>query len=387
MVQTNPGRRVLLAGRSFPTNISKRVPLADTISETDQHRFKSATDTHPIEQRRLGAHLAAVGLRLDDDVEIRQFATGLANINYRLSIDGIPVVLRRPPAGDLPPGAHDMKREHHILSRLHQAHPLAPRSLHLCEDTTVLGVPFQIIEYRPGLVIKGDDKSNLDGAPERCARLGEMLIETLVSVHRVDVDVIGLGDFGRPEGFIERAIDGWRARAERLQPVASTAALATEIGDWLAAQPRAERAPTLLHSDFKLDNLILEPETLQPRAIVDWDMGTRGDPLFDLATLLSYWTEPDDPECMHRLAQMPTTAAGFPDRSKVVSTYAAITGIDVSDFPVLRVLAMYKLAVVFLQLHALYGRGPDADPRYTDFDKLGEDLFLFTRDTAKAGLV
>ena len=342
---------------------------------------------HPIDRGRLAAHLATVGLRLDDGVEIRQFATGLANINYRLSVDGRPVVLRRPPTGDLPPGAHDMKREHHILSRLYRVHPLAPRSLHLCEDTTVLGAPFQIIEYRPGLVIKGDDKSKLDGTPERCAALGKMLIATLVSIHRVDVNAIGLGDFGRPEGFIERAIKGWRTRAERLQPVASTAALAAEIGNWLAAQPLAQRAPTLLHSDFKLDNLILDPQTLEPRAIVDWDMGTRGDPLFDLATLLSYWTEPGDPECMHRLAQMPTTAPGFPNRNDVVASYAAMTGIDVSDFPVLRVLAMYKLAVVFLQLHALYGRGPDADPRYTDFARLGEDLFLFTRDTAKAGLV
>lgn len=354
---------------------------SESDDRADAHQFRDPADAHPIDREVLAAYLAGNGFHLDDDA-ILQFATGLANINYRLSVDGRLMVLRRPPDGDLPPGAHDMSREHHILSRLHQVHPLAPESLHLCEDPAVIGAPFQIIEYRPGLVIKGDDRSRLDDHPDRCAALGRMLVETLISIHQVDAAAIGLGDFGKPEGFIERAIKGWRGRGERVGPVPSTAALLTEIGDWLAAQTIARRPPTLLHSDFKLDNTILDPATLAPRAIVDWDMGTRGDPLFDLATLLSYWTEAGDPECMHRLAQMPTAAAGFPTRHDVVATYASITGLEVSDFPALRVLAMYKLAVVFLQLHAVYGRGPDADPKYLDFDRLGEDLLLFTRDVA-----
>jgi len=273
-----------------------------------------------------------------------------------------------------------MTREHRVLSRLHEVHPLAPQSLHLCQDTTILGVPFQIIEYRPGIVIKGDDGTLLEGQPGRCKQLGQMLVDTLVSVHQIDVTKIGLENFGKPDGFITRGIKGWQARAARLQPVSSTAALATELGSWLADQKINDRSPTLLHSDMKLDNLILDPATLEPKAIVDWDMSTRGDPLFDLATMLSYWTEADDPECMHRLAQMPTTLPGFPGRNEVVELYASKTGIDVSDFKLFRVLAMYKLAVVFLQLHALYGKGAKPDPRYQDFDRLGEELFLFTRD-------
>lgn len=349
----------------------------------DAHQFKSTADAHPIDAARLADYLQTVGLTLDRDLPIQQFATGLANINYRLSIGSRLMVLRRPPPGDLPPGAHDMKREHRVLSRLHEVHPLAPQSLHLCEDPSILGVPFQIIEYRPGTVIKGNDDKLLRDQPERCKRLGHMLVETLVSVHQVEVASIGLENFGRPDGFVTRAIKGWRARAERLNPVASTASLATELGDWLNQQNIRNRAPTLLHSDMKLDNLILEPTTLEPTAIVDWDMSTRGDPLFDLATMLSYWTEPDDPECMNRLAQMPTTLPGFLCRDGVLDIYTTLTGIDASDFKVFRVLAMYKLAVVFLQLHALYGTGERADPRYIDFDKLGEELFLFTRDVAQ----
>ena len=112
-------------------------------------------------------------------------------------------------------------------------------------------------------------------------------------------------------------------------------------------------------------------------------MGSRGDPLFDLATMLSYWTDPDDPECMHRLAQMPTTAPGFPNRPEVVAAYAKLNDIEMSDFLTIRVLSMYKLAVVFLQLYAVHGTGTNAKPAYKDFDKLGEELFLFSRDIAQ----
>ncbi len=346
---------------------------------SDAHQFREPDQGHPIDRQRLSAYLRSNGMRLGNE-DVRQFATGLANINYRIVIDDRQMVLRRPPDGDLPPGAHDMKREHHVLARLHKAHWLAPAGLHLCQDTSVIGVPFQIIEYRPGLVIKGSNSAVLTGNPDRCAALAAMLVQTLASIHAVDVETIGLGDFGRPEGFIERAVSGWRGRADRLETVPSTTRLAHEIGDWLLARTTIDRSPTLLHGDFKLDNLILDPQSLAPRAVVDWDMSTRGDPLFDLATLLSYWTERDDPDCMHRLNQMPTALPGFPRRDAIVSAYAGLTGIDVSDILVLRVLAMYKLAVVFLQLHALYGTGPGARAEYQDFDRLGEELFLFTRD-------
>lgn len=348
-------------------------------------RFRANRDMVPIDLERLGAYLLTVGLTLDRRIPAKQFASGLANINYLLSVDKRPVVLRRPPGGDLPPGAHDMAREHRILSRLSAAFPLAPKSLHLCEDVDVLGVPFQLLEYRNGIVIKGDDTSLLEGHPGRARALGTMLVDILANIHSVDTDTIGLGDLGRPEGFVARAISGWRNRAERLKPSAATAALITEVGDWLDRQTVRERASTLLHCDFKLDNVILDDASFEPRAVIDWDMGTRGDPLFDLATMLSYWTDEDDPPVMHRLAQMPSTAPGFLRRSEVVELYARARGEDISDFPVFRVLTMFKLGVVFLQLHALYTSGTNSDPRYARFGALGEELLLFTRDIQRGG--
>ena len=352
-------------------------------SSRDAHVFRAVAETLPIDRSRLGAYLASVGLPLDMSEPIRQFGTGMANINYRLTAGGRRLVLRRPPDGDLPPGAHDMAREHRILSRLWRVLPLAPECVHLCEDKTVLGVPFQLIEYRPGLVIKGDDTSHFEGRPDVAARTGRMLVETLVAIHKVDVAAVGLQDLGKPVGFVARGIKGWRGRAERLAPPGETGRLAQEIGAWLGSQSVRERSAVLLHSDFKLDNLIVDPQTLAPRAIVDWDMGTRGDPLFDLATMLSYWVEPGDPAAMHGLKQMPTAAPGFQTRNEVVADYARLTGTDVSDFQVFRVLGLYKLAVVLLQLHALWQRGAAKGDDYASLDRVAVGLLEFAHDVAQ----
>lgn len=350
---------------------------------SDAHIFRRADEAQPMDVGRLEDYLASRGMRLDTEQEILQFATGLANINYRARIDDRDVVLRRPPDGDLPPGAHDMKREHGVLSRLSKVFAPAPDSMHLCEDVDVIGVPFQIMEYRPGRVIKGDDSSFVGDDPARARRMGEMLVDTMTALHHVDVSAAGLADLGRPEGFLERAVAGWRRRADRLDPQADMRRLSEEIGNWLEAQSFQERDPTLLHCDLKLDNCILDPETLELRAVVDWDMGTRGDPLFDLGTLMSYWTEADDPVCMHQMAQMPTAAPGFQSRSEIVAQYARKTGHDVSDFPAVRVLCMFKLATVFHQLFATYGRGTDAQSDYIAFEQLAHDMYAFTHDTMR----
>ena len=396
-------------------------PLPDA---RDAHVFRTAADSAPIDRARLAAYLDTVGMPLDPDAPIEQFGTGMANINYRLTLrlpsgqlkdqqealrlpggqlkdqqealrlpsgqlkdqektTSKTVVLRRPPGGDLPPGAHDMAREHRILSRLWKALPLAPQSFHLCEDRSVIGVPFQLIEYRPGLVIKGDDKRHFEGRPDVAAWTGRMLVETLVAVQQVDTRAVGLDDLGKPEGFVARAIKGWRGRAERLELAPDVRALIAEVGGWLERQSVRDRPATLLHSDFKLDNLIVDPATLAPVAIVDWDMGTRGDPLFDLATLLSYWAEPGDPACMSDMKQLPTAAPGFPTRNEVVAAYAKLTGIDVSDYPVFRVLAMFKLAVVLLQLHALWGRGAAKGADYAGLAKVASELLEFAGDVAR----
>ena len=159
-----------------------------------------------------GAYLAGNGLRLDRDPPPRQFAGGLANLNYLIHLDGRPAVLRRPPLGELPAGAYDMAREFRILSRLPDALPFVPRGLFLCADASVIGAQFQIIEYRPGLVIREHIPPELAGRPEVGARLSQVLLETLAAIHAVDTAAVGLDDLGRPAGFLARAVSGWRKR-------------------------------------------------------------------------------------------------------------------------------------------------------------------------------
>ncbi len=328
----------------------------------------------------IAGHLAAHGLAFDRAFTPRQFAGGLANLNFLVRVNQRWAVLRRPPDGPLPPGAHDMGREHRILSRLWQALPLAPRSLHLCTDADVCGAPFQVMEFRAGTAVRGDSLAPLAETPETGAALSDMLVETLAAIHAVDPERVGLGDLGRPAGFFARTAGGWIDRAERVAGGALSPA-ARAVAHWLgAAEVEDARAPTLLHNDFKLDNVLLDPKTHAPVAVVDWDMGTRGDPLFDLATLLSYWTEPSDPPCMHELAQMPTARPGFLTRAGVADAYARATGRDLAQLKPYRVLTMLKLGVVFHQLHARHRAGETADPRYAAFGDLAEALFDFTLD-------
>lgn len=335
--------------------------------------FASRAGAVPQAWDRLESHLAAHGLALDRGCEPRQFAAGFGNLNYLIQVDGQPAVLRRPPLGPIPPGANDMARESRILTRLWQAFPLAPRCLHYCADEAVLGAPFLIMQYRPGLVIGAEMPEAFRGDRAAAAGLGAMLVRELVHLHAVDVAAVGLQDLGRPEGFLARTAAGWSKRAA-LAWQSGTPAVLKELLDWLAAHEPPGQAATLLHNDFKLDNFVLHPGTLEPVALLDWDMGTRGDPLMDLAVLLSYWSEAGDPDVMRDLRQMPTAEPGFPTRAEAAQTYSRLSGRDLSDFLYYRVLAMLRLSVVFMQLNRRYREGGTRDPRFAGFGKLAEGL-------------
>ncbi len=307
---------------------------------------------------------------------------GFGNLNYLIEIDGAPAVLRCPPAGPLPPGANDMAREFRILSALWRAYPLAPRGLLFGTDPTVLGAPFQIIEHRPGIVIRDILPPDLAGRPEIGAALGGHLVESLAALHAVPADAVGLESLGRPQGFLVRTVEGWATRGGAVGDLLNPAAF-TETVSWLRRQLPVEPPPTLIHSDFKLDNMIFEPRSLAPVAVIDWDMGTRGNPLWDLAVMLSYWVEPGDPDCLHRIRQMPTATAGFPSRREVLDAYQLLTGRAAPNFAFYRVLSLFRSAIVFLQLFERSRRSPSANRRRMDFDLLGRDLLDYAWMTSR----
>lgn len=344
--------------------------------------LRSVADSVPIDWEAVRTHLAANGHTLDRDPAPRQFEGGLANLNYLIHMDGKPAVLRRPPMGELPAGAYDMAREFRILSRLPDALPFIARGLYLCDDPGVIGQRFQIIEYRPGLVIREDMPPHLAHRPDVGAKLSHMLLETIAAIHAVDTKAIGLDDLGRPEGFLTRAVSGWCKRGLAAKED-GTDALHHDIRAWLEKNLPAEGPPGLLHNDFKLNNIILDPDTFAPRAVVDWDQGTRGDPLFDFATLLTYWEQPGDPWAMHDMKQMPAVEACLCSRQDAVAEYARLSGRDMSNFLFHRVLAMYKTSVIFLQLGLRYRSGVTQEPRYAPLTAIGTGVLEFAHEIAQ----
>ena len=347
-----------------------------------QTDLRTQAESVSLDWQAVGAYLVRHGLRLDAEPPPRQFAGGLANLNYLIHVDGKPAVLRRPPMGELPAGAYDMAREFRILARLPDALPFIARGLHFCDDPTVIGQRFQIIEYKPGLVIRERMPPALANRPEIGARLSAMLLETIAAIHAVDTKAVGLDDLGRPEGFLARGVTGWRTRG-MVAKQAGTDALHNDVGTWLEQHIVPDGKPGLLHNDFKLNNIILDPDTFAPRAVVDWDQGTRGDPLFDFATLLSYWVHEADPWAMHDMAQMPAVEACLCTRQEAVATYARLTGRDVSDLLFHRVLALYKLSVIFLQLGLRYRMGATTEPRYAPLTGIGTGILEFTHEIAQ----
>lgn len=254
--------------------------------------FRATAETTTQDWSALSSWVARQGHVLDASAA-RQFAGGKANLNYLVALDGRPAVFRRPPAGPIAEGANDMAREWRVLSRLNAGFALAPRGLLYCDDLDVLGAPFQFLEYREGLVIGGELPAGLPGeAPER---ITATLIEAMTSLHAVKPESVGLGDLGKPEGFLERQLAGWTRRAHAVWPE-GLPAIVTNLTSRLEQQIPEQSRVSLLHMDLKLDNMLVDRETLSPNAVIDWDMATRGCPLFDLAILTSYWMEPGGPD-------------------------------------------------------------------------------------------
>ena len=306
------------------------------------------------------------GIEPDAAITIRQFGGGHANLTYLVSVGASRFVLRRPPLGPVAPRSHDMQREHRVLSRLYRVFPLAPRSLVVCTDPDVLGCDFHIMERRVGFVIRRALPSRHRDQPELNRRLSEMLVDTLATLHRVDPGRIGLGDLGRPGGFAERQLAGWatrwRAAADHDQPAVE------RMARWLTRDPPTPSTATLLHSDYKLDNILvdsLDPAT--PVAVLDWDMATRGDPVMDLGYLLTFWSEGDDNPRWIRATGMPTTEDGWITREEVVARYATLTGLDVARVRWYHVFGIFKLIVILQQIYIRYLRGQTSDERFARF--------------------
>jgi aminoglycoside phosphotransferase (APT) family kinase protein len=314
-------------------------------------------------------------------LDVQQFPGGYSNLTYLLRHGGREWVLRRPPVGSRVKTAHDMGREFRILSRLGDHYPKAPRALAACDDLSILGAPFYVMERMRGVILRGRDAAEAVLLPPATRhRVGLAVIDGLAELHAVDYGAAGLGDLGHPEGYVARQVHGWGERWQnsRIDPLEHLDRAAA----WLAANLPAARGIALVHNDYKFDNLVLDPTDLtRVVALLDWEMATIADPLMDLGTTLGYWVDPEDGEALRALAFGPTTLPGGLRRLDVVQRYAERSGRDVDGILFYYVFGVFKIAVIAQQIYVRYRQGLTKDPR---FAHLGEGVRALAQAAALA---
>ena len=309
---------------------------------------------------------AISGLDLSRDPDITQFPGGHSNLTYLVRLGGAELVVRRPPLGPVAPTAHDMAREYRWLVALHPVFPLAPRPYLLCEDAGVIGAVFYVMERRRGIVVRHEEPLGLAGRPEERRRVSEALVDTLADLHAIDVTSGPLAARGRPAGFVARQVRGWAERWQR----AKTSELPEmyALAAWLADRvPPDPSEPSVVHGDFKLDNVLFDPLDLgRVVAVFAWEMCAFGDPLVDLGILLAYWAPTAPPEQRDALTTV-TDRPGYLTRYEIIERYAARSGRDVSAIRFYETFALFKISVVIQQIFFRFVQGQTDDSRFATF--------------------
>jgi aminoglycoside phosphotransferase (APT) family kinase protein len=329
-------------------------------------KTKAVRDGEELDRQKLEEFLVEHVPGIETPISIEQFPSGHSNLTYLVRSGAREMVLRRPPFGSKVKTAHDMGREHRILIRLHAVYPKAPRPLAYTDDPSVLGAPFYVMERIKGLILRRSLPRGFDLTPERARALSEATIDSLAELHLLDYAAAGLGDLGKPEGYVIRQVTGWTKRyqdskTDDIEDVDAIARWLAERMDAIAAQSGA----ALIHNDWKYDNLVLDPnEPTKIIGVLDWEMSTIGDPLMDLGTALSYWVEPNDPDELKMFAFGPTHAPGSMSRLQLVERYAEKTGRRVDDALFYFCFALFKTAVVAQQIYYRYKQGLTKDERF-----------------------
>lgn len=311
--------------------------------------------------RYLRARLPELGE--STEVAVEQFPRGHSNLTYLIRAGGREYVLRRPPFGSKVKSAHDMGREYRVLSKLHAAYPLAPEPLLHCDVEAVIGAPFYVMRRIEGIILRKDLPPGLSLDQDAVRRLHTQLIDELARLHGLDYAAIGLGDLGKPEGYVERQVTGWTKRYAGSQ----TDAIASvdQLAKWLAEHRPAESGAALIHNDYKLDNVVLDPkDPTRIIGVLDWEMSTVGDPLMDLGTTLSYWIEAGDKDEFQMVRWGPTAEPGSLTRRELVARYEERTGRAVKEPLFYYCFGLFKTAVVLQQIYYRYAKGLTKDERF-----------------------
>jgi aminoglycoside phosphotransferase (APT) family kinase protein len=317
---------------------------------------------------------------------VEQFPGGHSNLTYLLRLGEREMVLRRPPYGSKVKSAHDMGREYRVLSKLHPAYPLAPKVLLFCDDESILGSPFYLMERISGIIIRRDPPAGWPFTSETARRLSESFVDNLARLHALDYAAMGLATLGKPQGYLARQVTGWMERyhdseTHDLPEVARIAA-------WLKEHMPVASDAALIHNDYKYDNVVLDPEeTTRIMGVLDWEMSTIGDPLTDLGTTLAYWVNPQDPDELQRIRWAPSTYPGSLIRSQLVERYAKATARDVSNVAFYLTLARFKIAVIVQQIYRRYHQGLTRDERFASMPEVVRVLLRASLQSAETGAI
>jgi aminoglycoside phosphotransferase (APT) family kinase protein len=319
-------------------------------------------------------------------LEILQFPSGHSNLTYSLHLGAKELVLRRPPLGSKVKSAHDMSREFRVLSKLHPVYAPAPEVLLYCDDASVTGAPFYVMQPIHGIIIRKHLPSALDFPAETARRLGESFIDNLIRLHRVDYAAAGLSDLGRPDGYLQRQVRGWTERYYGSKTHGYPEV--EKISQWMQQHTPTTNAVSLIHNDYKYDNVVLDSgEIAKIVGVLDWEMCTIGDSLSDLGTALGYWVDATDPEELQENRWGPTTEPGSLTRAELVHYYSKKTGCDVSRIAFYLAFARFKLAVIVQQIYFRYHQGLTKDERFASMPQTIRMLLRASLHTAQTGRI
>ncbi len=309
----------------------------------------------------LNQYLQQQALQLGEIKEITRFTAGYSNLTYNLKTDTKEFVLRRPPVGANIKSAHDMGREFRVLSLLKPHYHKVPTPIIYCESTEIIGAPFYVMEKLSGTILRAHNAPKMNIPVETMRKLSASLVDNMVVLHALDIKTIGLDQLGKPEGYVQRQVDGWvkryyAAETDKIETLDS-------IAKWMEQNLPRNQLPAFLHNDYKYDNVILDENDLsQIVGVLDWEMSTVGDPLMDLGATLAYWFEDGEGDVfkMYNLTWLP----GNFTRKEFIDRYAEKSGRDLSDILFYYVFGMFKNAVIAQQIYHRWKQGHSSDARF-----------------------
>jgi len=313
-----------------------------------------------LDKQKLGTFLKESLPNFSNKIEIKQFPGGFSNLTYLITANSQEYILRKPPFGVNIKSAHDMKREFKVLSCLEPVYTKIPKPIIFCENEAIIGSPFYLMERVKGVILRNKIPKELNLTPDHFKKLSIHTIENMVDIHNLELEKSNLISIGKPDGYVERQVEGWikryfKAETDEIKSMNFAA-------EWMVSNMPSKGTVSFIHNDYKYDNLVLDVDSLEIKAVLDWEMATVGDPLMDLGTTLAYWVEKDDNAILHQFNV--TWAEGNLTRQQVIEKYAELRNIDIEDVLFYYIFGCFKLGVIGQQIYARYRKGYTKDERF-----------------------